>query len=208
MSPPLPPGVFDLLYADPPLYFRGWSKKGEGRSPQRHYRCPPFDELLALPVADIAARDSVLAIWVYGPRLRDTLRLIEAWGFTYKSEGFVWVKVDKQGQPRMGGGLSTRKEAESLWLASRGKGLRRVDAGVRQLIFAPRGEHSEKPDEAARRLERLYGPVRSIELFARKRRFGWTAWGDELPNEYAARRTAAPVSGVSDMINPRRSLHV
>src|SRR5215469_12160054 len=103
----LPAGPFDLLYADPPLCFNGWSEKGEGRSPQRHYHCPSLAELMALPIADIAAPDSILATWVYGPRLPDTLTLINAWGFTYKSEGFVWVKVDSRGSPRMGSGKST-----------------------------------------------------------------------------------------------------
>jgi N6-adenosine-specific RNA methylase IME4 len=179
----LPAGPFDLLYADPPLYWTGWSPKGEGRSPQHHYRCPPMSDLLALPFADIAAPNAVLAIWVYGPRLPDTLALIGGWGFAYQSEGFVWVKVDKQGRPRMGCGKSTRKESESLWLATRGTGLRRVDMGVRQVIFAPRGAHSRKPDEAAHRLERLHGPVRRIELFAREHRPGWASWGDELPDD-------------------------
>jgi N6-adenosine-specific RNA methylase IME4 len=176
-----PNGPFDLIHADPPLYFRGWSVKGEGRSPQRQYRCPPLSELIALPVAGIAAPDSVLAIWVYGPRLPDTLALIEAWGFSYRGSGFVWVKVSKDGRPRMGCGFGTRKESECLWLASRGKGLPRRDKAVREVILAPRREHSRKPDEASARLEKLYGDVRRVELFARERRPGWTAWGDEVP---------------------------
>lgn len=176
----LPVGPFDLIYADPPLHWTGWSEKGEGRSPQRKYRCPPMSELIALPVASIAAPNSVLATWVYGPRLPDTLTLISAWGFSYRGNGFVWVKIDSRGRPRMGCGFGTRKESETLWLASRGKGLRRLDKGVREVIFAPRREHSRKPDEVAERLERLYGPMRRIELFARERRPGWTAWGDEL----------------------------
>jgi N6-adenosine-specific RNA methylase IME4 len=176
----LPPDPFDLIYADPPLGWRGWSAKGEGRSPQQKYRCPPLAELLAIPVADIAAKDSVLAIWVYGPRLPDTLLLIRAWGFTFKGSGFVWLKVDSKGNPRMGCGFGTRKETESLLLASRGKGLRRHDKGVREVIFAPRRAHSAKPAEAAERLDRLYGDVHRIELFGRgTARPGWSIWGDE-----------------------------
>jgi N6-adenosine-specific RNA methylase IME4 len=169
-----------LLYVDPPLYWRGWSEKGEGRSPQRKYRCPPMSELLAIPVEAIAAPNSMMAIWVYGPRLPDTLTLIDRWGFTYKGSCFVLVKIDSKGRPRMGCGFGTRKETETCWLASRGKGLKRLDKGVRETIFAPRGIHSAKPAEARVRLERLFGDVRRIELFARGAApGGWTFWGDE-----------------------------
>jgi hypothetical protein len=64
----LPTGQFDLIYCDPPLRFNGWSAKGEGRSPQRKYRCMPLPELTALPIAGIAATNGILAVWVYGPR--------------------------------------------------------------------------------------------------------------------------------------------
>ena len=177
----LPAGPFDLIYCDPPLHFNGWSVKGEGRSPQRKYRCMPLPELIALPITAIAAPNSILAVWVYGPRLPDTLSLIEHWGFVYRSSGFVWVKIAKDGKPRMGCGFGTRKESECLWLASRGKGLQRRDKAVREVILAPRREHSAKPPEAAARLERLYGDVRRVELFARQHRDGWTCWGNQLP---------------------------
>jgi N6-adenosine-specific RNA methylase IME4 len=154
-----------------------------------------MNDLLALLSADIAAPNAVLAIWVYGPRLPDTLALIGGWGFSHQSEGFVWVKVDKQGRPLMGCGKSPRTESETLWLATRGKGLRRLDMGVRQVIFTPRREHSRKPDDAAERLERLYRPVRRIELFAREHRRGWMPWGDELPDD-APSSTPATVPDV------------
>jgi N6-adenosine-specific RNA methylase IME4 len=181
----LPSGPFDLLYVDFPLHWQAWSSKGDGRSPQRKYRCPPMPELLDIAKAlrDIAAPNSVMASWVYGPRLPDNLRLIEAAGFVYRSSGFVWLKTDAAGKPLMGCGFGTRKETECLWIASRGKGLKRRDMGVRELIQAPRQRHSTKPDEAAHRLERLYGEVRRLEMFARKHRPGWESYGDELADE-------------------------
>ena len=72
----LPAGPFDLIYADPPLHFTTWSDKGQGRSPSRHYATMSAPALLALPVTKLAAPDSVLALWVYGPRLPDALALI------------------------------------------------------------------------------------------------------------------------------------
>ena len=69
------------------------------------------------------------------------------------------MKIAKDGKPRMGCGFGTREKSECLWLASRGKGLQRRDKAVREVILAPRREHSAKPPEAAARLERLYGNV-------------------------------------------------
>ena len=66
-----------------------------------------------------------------------------------------------------------------MLLATRGSPLR-LAADVHQVVIAPIGEHSEKPAEVYRRIERLYGGPR-LELFARKLRPGWTTWGDELP---------------------------
>jgi N6-adenosine-specific RNA methylase IME4 len=176
----LPDGPFDLIYADPPLHFATWSDKGEGRSPNRHYATMTMPQLCELPIAEHAARDSILALWVYRPRLPDTLALIEAWGFGFRSIGLVWVKTTQAGRVHFGTGYYTRKASEILLLATRGKGLRRCDRAVRDVILAPRREHSRKPDEAAWALERLFGPVRRIELFARTVRPGWEAWGDQV----------------------------
>jgi len=177
----LPAGPFDLILCDPPLYFDTWSSKGEGRSPQRKYRCMALPDLLAMPVAEIAAPDAILAIWAYGPRLPDTLALIAGWGFSYVAIGFTWVKLDSYGKPHFGTGYYTRKGAEQLLLAKRGNGLKRHDRGVSEVILAARREHSRKPDEVAGGLERLFGDVRRLELFARTRRHGWTSYGDQLP---------------------------
>ena len=175
----LPPGPFDLIYADPPLGFATWSARGDSRSPQRKYRCTTLAELAALPIAAIAAPNSILALWCYGPRLIDTLALIPAWGFVHVSNGFTWIKTTAAGKLHFGTGYYTRKGSETLLLAKRGQGLTRRDRGVPEVILAPRRRHSQKPAEAAERLERLFGDVRRIELFARERRPGWDAWGDE-----------------------------
>jgi N6-adenosine-specific RNA methylase IME4 len=157
--------------------------KGQGRSPSRHYATMSASTLRTLPVAKLAAPDSVLALWVYGPRLPGALALITGWGFVYKSIGLVWVKTTRQGTVHFGTGYYTRKASEILLLATRGRGLRRYDCAVCDVILAQRREHSRKPDEAAAALERLFGPVRRIELFARTVRSGWTAWGDQAPVE-------------------------
>ena len=59
-------------------------------------------------------------------------------------------------------------------------GLKRVDWSVRRLLIAPRGRRSEKPIEAYQRIERLFGNVSRVELFTRRRRSGWDAFGNEI----------------------------
>jgi N6-adenosine-specific RNA methylase IME4 len=180
-TPALPEGPFDLFCADPPWIFKTRSPAGQGRSPSRHYPTMDLTSLCRLPIANIAARDAVLAIWVYNPRLQDAFTVAAAWGFPdYAGVLFTWVKLTCTGQPAMGTGYSTRKCTEQCLLFRRGNGLRRHDCGVMELIEAPRTEHSRKPDEAMERLERLYGGVRRIELFARRARLAWIAWGNEV----------------------------
>lgn len=81
---------------------------------------------------------------------------------------------------RLGMGRQTRQNVEICYLGRRGRGLERLDAGVNSVVFAPRTRHSRKPDEVHHRLERLYGPVRRLELFARRTKSGWHTWGNEL----------------------------
>ncbi len=102
-----------------------------------------------------------------------------AWGFTYTTFGFTWIKTTRAGEPAMGMGWHTRANAEVCLLAKRGKP--RIQAhDVRQVIMARPRDHSHNPDEQYPRIERLYhGPY--LELFARYRPDGWDVWGDEAP---------------------------
>jgi N6-adenosine-specific RNA methylase IME4 len=112
--------------------------------------------------------------------LLQAFEVMSAWGFEYKSDLFTWEKTTSTGNPAFGTGYLTRKSTEQLLYATRGRGLKRIDCGVRQCIRAPRREHSRKPDEVFVGLERLFGPVRRIELFARRQRPGWDVWGNEI----------------------------
>jgi N6-adenosine-specific RNA methylase IME4 len=180
-TPPLPEGPFDLILADPPWHFTTYSQKGQGRSPGRHYSTMDLDWICRLPISKLAADDAGLALWVYGPLLPRALDVMRAWGFDYNSDLITWVKTDSTGNPAFGTGYYTRKGAEQLILGTRGRGLRTIDHGVRQCILAPRRQHSSKPDEAYEALERLFGPVRRLELFARHPRADWVQWGAEAP---------------------------
>ena len=170
---------YGVIYADPAWHFRNYSARGEGRNATSHYDCPGPEQLAALPVADWAAEDCALFLWAVDPLLDQAFKLLQAWGFAYKTVAFYWVKTNKidTGSFFTGLGYWTRANPEQCLLATRGK-PRRLAADVQRLLFAPRREHSRKPDESFDRIERLVaGPY--LELFARRPRPGWDAWGNE-----------------------------
>lgn len=184
-------GHYKAILADPPWQFNslwgGRPKKVNGNYPSRaidaHYDTLTIDKICALPVSDLAADDCVLFMWTCWPVLQDSFRVIDAWGFKYKTCGFSWMKADPyrlfadDKTPFAGMGYWTRANTEPCLLATRGK-PKRINADVRQGIIAPRREHSRKPDEIHGRIERLVaGPY--LELFARQSRPGWTTWGNE-----------------------------
>jgi N6-adenosine-specific RNA methylase IME4 len=177
---------FGVIYADSPWPFETYSEKGKQRSAERHYDTESIEHIKALPVQALAADDCALLLWVTWPGLDDALAVIRAWGFEYKSIGFVWVKTTPHATAitldgaglHWGMGYATRSNSEACLLAARGK-PRRLDAGVHSVVMTPVGEHSEKPEEVARRIERLYGGP-YLELFARRPRERWTTWGNEI----------------------------
>lgn len=137
-------------------------------------------ELCALPVANIAAEDSALFLWATFPQLPEALRLIEAWGFKYKSVAFVWLKKNRRADSWFYGlGFWTRGNAEICLLAIKGHPKRQA-ANVHQFIISPLEEHSKKPDEARDKIVALMGELPRVELFARKTPPGWDVWGNEV----------------------------
>jgi N6-adenosine-specific RNA methylase IME4 len=170
----LPREHFRVALIDPPWSFRTWSAKGKSKSADRHYACQTLENIIALPVSQLMADDAVMFLWVIQSHLPQGLRVIEAWNFTFKTVGFIWIK------PRLGMGFHTRAGAELCLLATRGKGYQRQDKGVRQVVLADVREHSRKPDEVIHRIDRLVGDVPRIELFAREQTPGWSVWGDQV----------------------------
>jgi N6-adenosine-specific RNA methylase IME4 len=169
---------YGAILCDPPWAFEAYSHKGiTQRSAESKYRTAHVNALAEIPVADFAAKDCALFMWAVDSHLDQAIELMKAWGFAYKTIGFVWVKVAKNGQPRMSMGLWTRKMSEVCLLGTRGKPVRQ-NKGIRQVIMAPRREHSRKPDEIYGRVEQLVnGPY--LEMFARQRWPNWDAWGNE-----------------------------
>lgn len=177
---PQPSGPFGAILADPPWSFKTWS--GKTGTPHRtandHYVTTATSRLIDIHVADVAAPDCALFMWVVDSHIPDAIELGRAWGFEMKTRAFTWRKLAANGQARIGMGYWTRKQTELCFLFTRGK-PRRKDKGVREIIDAPRREHSRKPDEQYERIEALVdGPY--LELFARQAWPGWSAWGNQV----------------------------
>jgi N6-adenosine-specific RNA methylase IME4 len=154
------------------------------------------EEILAMTpiIQTLAAPNCVLMAWGSWPHLPELLEVITACGFAYKGLGFDWIKTTRHADHigldgkglHWGTGYHTRANSEFVLRSTRGE-PRRLAEDIHQIVIAPVGEHSVKPEEVARRIERLYcGPF--LELFARRERPGWTAWGNEIasPSQRAA----------------------
>ncbi len=181
-------GMYQTLLADPPWQYRDrGGPVGQGGA-AGHYPTMPYHEIAKLPVGQLAAPDACMFMWATYPCMQEALDLIRAWGFTYKSIAFQWLKIYKSGEPRFGLGHWTRGNTEPCLLATRGK-MHRVDNAVSQLIFTEElivseiGKHSEKPAETRNRITRLIGDLPAIELFARQRAPGWDCWGNEADDK-------------------------
>lgn len=179
----LPNKKYSIIYADPPWAYPESGSKAKVHD--KHYPCMPLDDICELPVADIAADNCALFIWVTAPRLFDSLAVINAWGFEYKTIAFNWVKKNKNNDNYfLGCGSYTRSNSELCLLAVKGKmyGLKQ-SFSVRQVCDAKIRKHSQKPDEIRDSITELFGELPSVELFARQRFDGWDAWGNEIERE-------------------------
>ena len=180
MTEGLPIGTYNIIYADPPWRYE--QRKVQGAA-ENHYPTMSIDELCALPVPELAAKDCALFLWATFPQLPEALRLIHAWGFRYKTVAFVWLKRNRKSPSWFYGmGYWTRANAEICLLATRGR-PKRAARDVKQVILSHVERHSQKPEEARRRIEALMGDVPRIELFARASPPGWDVWGNEVASD-------------------------
>lgn len=185
---PLPPGPFQVVYADPAWSYRGRKQFGfagdvgvDTGGAINQYETLSVDEICSLRVADIADRDALLFLWATSPLLPDAMQVMSAWGFAYATVGFVW---DKQ---RTNPGYYTLSQVELCLVGKRGRiPSPRGSRKERQFLSEERGAHSAKPEEVARRIEAMFPTQAKVELFARAHRANWTSWGAELADRSAA----------------------
>jgi N6-adenosine-specific RNA methylase IME4 len=172
---------FRTILADPPWQFQNRTGK---IAPEHHrlsrYPTMELTDICALPVEGCTTETAHLYMWVPNALLPDGLRVMESWGFTYKSN-LVWHKVRKDGgSDGRGVGFYFRNVTELILFGVRGKNARTLDPGRSQvnMIQTRKREHSRKPDEQYELIEACSsGPY--LELFARGGRPGWSAWGNQ-----------------------------
>ena len=171
---------YSVIYADPPWRYKVYSKKGLGRSAESHYPTMSLEDIKALPIGELAAKDCALFMWITFPCMQEAFQVLEAWGFEYKTTAFVWIKQNRVSDSLFWGmGYWTRANAELCILATKGH-PKRASPGVHQVIMSHIEEHSKKPEEARNRIVQLMGDVPRIELFARQSPEGWDVWGNEV----------------------------
>ena len=149
-------------------------------------------EICALDVRSLADKNCALFLWVTMPELKSMMKVVEAWGFKYKTCAFTWVKTKKDGKPLAGMGSYTKSNAEICILAMRGH-IKAVDKTVPQIVMCPRMGHSVKPPEVRDRIVKLFGDIPRIELFARQKTEGWDVWGNEVTNDIEIEKTPVGV---------------
>ena len=166
-----PASTFSAILADPPWDILQRGSKGASE----HYPLMTVDEIAALPVGRLASTNAHLWLWVTNGTLFAGKHVMEAWGFTYRST-LTWVK------PGLGlGSYYLRNNTEHLLFGTRGKAPV-IFRSQPTWLFAPKQDHSHKPEEQYAVIERC-SPGPYLELFARRKRHGWYAWGDEVESD-------------------------
>jgi N6-adenosine-specific RNA methylase IME4 len=195
---------FATILADPPWQFANRTGKvaPEHRRLSR-YGTMSLEEILGLPVAQIAKPTAHLYLWVPNALLPDGLAVMKAWGFTYKSN-LVWHKVRKDGgSDGRGVGFYFRNVTELILFGVRGKSARTLSPGRRQvnLLASRKREHSRKPDEQYEIIEACsFAPF--LELFGRGRRRNWVTWGDQANEAYCPSWTTYLYNSAMELSTP------
>lgn len=185
-------GIYDVVLIDPPWSYYGQQDKW-GAAAKFYDLMPDGDlERFTFPAESLSKR-GVMFIWATSPRLDFALKVIESWGLTFRGVAFVWVKTKKDGVTPIGAqGVRpsvVKPTTEYVLAASRvkkGRPLPLSSESIRQVVLAPKREHSRKPDEVQDRIEQMYPDAKRLEIFARYEREGWDAWGNEISEEHKA----------------------
>lgn len=197
------PIEYSIVMADPPWEF---NRSGDTkRTADSHYPTMNMNELgkLGMQLERSLSPRAALFLWTTNATIPESMALFQRWGFKFVTVAFVWVKITNRALPdrelrraiaegerviryddgyhrmHFGMGSYTRAQAEFCFLGKRGD-MPVEDHGVPQVIYAPVREHSRKPDEAYTLIQRMYPNRAYLELFARQRRPGWAAFGNEV----------------------------
>ncbi len=179
---------YQIIYADPPWHYENYSNQWHKDNPEsrwvgNHYDTLSVKDICALPISALADKGCALFLWTTPPCLIEATKVLDAWGFKYKTKAFCWVKQNKVSMGLFTGmGYWTRSNTEDCWLATKGH-PKRIDASVHQVIMSPVQGHSHKPSITREKIVQLMGDLPRIELFARQKVEGWDCWGNEVESD-------------------------
>ena len=170
---------YSIIYADPPWKYDN-PKNNNPAMGGITYDVMDLRDICNLPISNLCEKDCALFLWATMPKLREALKVIDAWGFKYKTCAFCWVKQNPKNDKIYSGlGHWTNGNAELCLFATKGQPKRQAK-NIKQIVLAHRGRHSEKPSEVRERMVGLMGNISRIELFARQYADGWDCWGNEV----------------------------
>lgn len=177
---PLPNKKYKIITADP-----AWSYKDkQSNRPGIQYDTLSVEDLCRLPVKDVSDKDSILCLWVTYPQIQEGLKVMDSWGFSYKTKLFTWIKTNpKSGTKFWGMGRYTRSNDEIMLLGKKGKGIPVKNHGIHSVQEHPILKHSEKPDLFRKLIVDLFEAedIPKIELFSRHSNLpGWDVWGNQV----------------------------
>lgn len=178
---------YDIIYADPPWSYYNDMTVNPNCTTIKGMRRPPYpvmsiNDICSLPVKNISANDSILFIWTTDYHIGRCIgEVIPAWGFEYKTIGFVWLKTNKSGGfVSFMGAYAKKSGCELCLIATKGNAHRMVvKHNIDSLVIYPRKDHSKKPNIIRDRIVDLCGERKRIELFARNTYEGWDCWGND-----------------------------
>ena len=134
------------------------------------------EELCALPIPDIADKNSVLFLWATVPLMPEAFEVVKAWKYKYKTSLF-WRKTG-----RVGLGFWWRGEVELLLFGIRGK-VKAFRCQEPNYIETRPTQHSSKPEEFRQLIERATADIenpKKVEIFGRRQAEGWDVIGNDI----------------------------
>lgn len=188
---------YDIIYADPPWFFNDRKLiRKDGKKPKfgtgavNNYNIMETEDICNLDVSSITNENSVLFLWTTSSHMPDALEVMKSWGFKYINVAFVWTKITSNKKTWMGLGNYTRQNCEFLLFGKRGKGIKRINAGIKQSILLPHNIdkngkkiHSSKPFKFRKLIVKLFGDLPRLEMFSRDKAKGWDVWGLEVKSD-------------------------
>lgn len=176
---------YNIIYADPAWEYKesGGGHRGTAGLP---YQTMSTEDICSLPIKELQADKCILFIWATFKKLKECLKVIEAWRFEYYGLGFDWCKTSKNGKPAFGMGYYTRQNNEVCLIGvpkDKNRRLKPINRDVACSILSLREEHSKKPDCVRELIVRSIGDLPRVELFARQKHKGWDSWGNEIESD-------------------------